>query len=149
MLTQRINRLFPLDRLTDQIESAMGGLLSDWPVLETFAGARAFPAVNLREDNDNLYVEAEVPGLTMNEIEIVVLGNEMTLRGQRRDNGGEKVVYHRRERGIGAFQRVVRLPVDIDANSVEATLKNGVLTVRLPKAPTAKPRKIEVKATGA
>lgn len=149
MLASRQNRLFPLGRLQDEIENVFGNVLGEWPALETLTGTRTFPALNLWEDNDNLFAEAEVPGLTMNDIEVVVMGNELTLKGQRAESDGPQATFHRRERGTGAFQRIVRLPVEIDANGVEANLKNGVLTIKLPKSPAAKPRKIEVKTGGA
>jgi HSP20 family protein len=93
-----------------------------------------------------LHAEAELPGVSMEDIEVMVVGNELTIRGQRRPRPADNVNFHRRERGTGEFSRTVTLPFDIDQNKVEAILKNGILTVVLPKAETAKPRKIKVRS---
>jgi HSP20 family protein len=77
-----------------------------------------------------------------------VVGNELVIQGRRMDLDEEGVSYHRRERGVGEFKRVLRLPVEVDADKVEATLHDGVLLVKLPKAAAAKPRKIQVAASG-
>jgi len=105
-----------------------------------------FPAVNIWEDENSLYAEAELPGVKMEDIEISVVGNELTLKGERKPFAGDDGKYHRRERGVGSFTRVLHLPLDIDAEKVEATLRNGVLLIHLPKAAAALPRKIEVRA---
>lgn len=108
--------------------------------------SRTMPALNVWEDDANLYAELEVPGMNMDDLELTVMGNELSVRGQRKPFEQEGVTYHRRERETGNFSRVVRLPVEIDADRVEASLRHGVLTITLPKAETARPRKIEVKA---
>jgi HSP20 family protein len=109
---------------------------------------RAFPPVNLWEDEQNFYAEAEVPGLKLADIDIHLMGNELSLRGERKSETQEGVSYHRQERETGGFARVVRLPVEVEAGKVEAALKNGILTITLPKAAAARPRRIEVKAAG-
>ncbi|GJQ26800.1 MAG: molecular chaperone Hsp20 [Phycisphaerae bacterium] len=110
------------------------------------ARARTFPALNIWEEGDHLFAEAELPGLGMEDIELFVVGSELTIKGQRKPMVEENANYHRRERGVGEFCRTVTLPVEIDADKVEATLKNGVLTVKLPKAEAARPRKISVRS---
>ncbi len=103
---------------------------------------RAFPAVNVWEDADCLYAEAEVPGLAMSDIEVFVVGNELTIKGRRGDQKSEVVSYHRQERAAGTFARVLTLPYPVNSEKVEASMKDGVLTIVLPKAEEAKPRKI-------
>jgi HSP20 family protein len=106
----------------------------------------AFPAVNVWEDNDAFYLEAEVPGLKQEDVNIAVTQrNVLTLSGERKPEDGEGR-WHRRERGFGRFQRVLRLPAPVDADKVEAKLDNGVLRLTLPKHEDAKPRRIAVKA---
>jgi HSP20 family protein len=117
---------------------------SPWPWGEGSRGA--FPALNVWEDGDNFMVEAELPGLGLGDVEVLVVGNELTIKGERKIEKKEGVSYHRQERGTGSFSRLLRLPVMIDAGKVEASFKDGVLTVRLPKAEAAKPRRIEVKS---
>lgn len=111
-------------------------------------GIRAFPALNVWEDNDCVYVEAELPGVAMEDIEINVVGGELAIKGARRPlNGGNgNRTYHRHERAVGEFSRFLTLPDAIDADRVEAVLKNGVLSIKLPKAEAAKPRRIQVNA---
>ncbi len=126
---------YELDRLFDAFVSPENQLL----------GASAFPALNMWEDDRNLYVEAEVPGLGLKDLEINVQGNELSVKGRRVMLEGENVTYHRRERGTGEFVRFLTLPVEVNAEHVEALLKDGVLNITLPKAETARSRKITVK----
>lgn len=107
--------------------------------------ARVFPPLNVWEDQDKLFVEAETPGLSMSDVEVEVIGNELTIKGERKPFEGQEFTYHRRERGTGSFTRTITLPIEVNAEKVEAVLREGVLTITLPKAETAKPRKISVK----
>jgi HSP20 family protein len=108
---------------------------------------RGFPAVNLWEDAGFMYVEAEVPGLDMKDLEITVAGDELTVKGHRETLDAREYTYHRRERGTGEFARTLRLPVEINADQVEATLVDGVLRIKAAKAEAAKARKIKVTAS--
>ena len=85
-----------------------------------------------------------MPGLKSEDLELSVVGNELTIKGRRDTASEEGTTFHRRERGFGEFVRAIKLPVEVDSAQVSATLVNGVLTVRLPKAEAAKPRKISV-----
>jgi HSP20 family protein len=106
----------------------------------------AFPSVNVWEDSDAFHLEAEVPGLKQEDVNVAVTQrNVLTLSGERKAEDGEGR-WHRRERGFGRFQRVLRLPAPVDADKVEAKLENGVLRLTLPKHEDAKPRRIAVKA---
>lgn len=106
----------------------------------------AFPAVNVWEDADAFFLQAELPGLNQEDVHIAVTQrNVLTLSGERKPVEGDGR-WHRRERGFGRFQRSMRLPAPIDADKVEAKLEYGVLHLRLPKHEDAKPRRIAVKA---
>lgn len=109
-------------------------------------GARAYTALNVWSDETAYFVEAELPGISFDALELSVLGSELTIAGDRPEVVEEGVTYHRRERGAGAFKRVLQLPSDIDAERVSATLEGGVLTIELPKAEAVRPRRIAVKA---
>jgi HSP20 family protein len=112
-----------------------------------FALSGAYPAVDLWEDADNLYVEAELPGMELSDLEILVTGgNQLALRGERKQPSVEGGAWHRRERGFGNFSRAVTLPANVDADKVKAVFHHGVLTITLPKQEESKPRKITVKA---
>lgn len=149
MLTRRHGETHPLQRLRGDMDRLFNDLyreVSGWNPF-AWAGARTFPALNAWEDDQNLYLEAEVPGTKMDDIEVVVVNNELTVKGERPDAAQEGVSYHRRERGVGTFTRHVRLPIAIDADKVEAKLTDGVLTITLPKSAAARPRKIQVKCS--
>ena len=105
---------------------------------------RGQPAVNVWEKDDALVVEMEVPGVKSDEVDVSVAGGDLSIRINRPENGPEEVKFHRRERPTGSFSRVLRLPLEVDANRVEAELHDGVLKIVLPKAESAKPRKINV-----
>lgn len=147
MLSRWGNGLQSIDRLRgemDRLFENLAGGLAPWTDL---VGGGGFPALNVCEDDRNLYVEAEVPGLKMEDLEILVSGGELTIKGDRKGMGEPDVTYHRRERGTGQFTRVIRLAVPVDAEKVEAALQAGVLTVTLPKAESARMRRIEVKSS--
>lgn len=111
----------------------------------TFADEAVYPAVNLWEDAESVHAEAEVPGLKMNDLELLIQGNELTIKGRRGSNSPEGATCHRCERGTGEFTRFMSLPIEVDGERAEATLKDGVLRIVMPKAERAKARKIVVK----
>jgi len=105
------------------------------------------PAVNLWEENDAVVLEAELPGLELQDLEISVTGhNQLAIKGERKAPVVDKGTQHRQERGFGKFTRLITLPFAVDENNVEARFENGVLKVRLPKHESAKPRKIAIKS---
>ncbi len=111
------------------------------------AGFAVYPALNLWEDEGHLYVEAELPGLELSDLEMYVTAqNQLTIKGERKAPAMESSTWHRQERGHGSFSRMIDLPGDVNADKVSAEFKHGVLTVTLPKAEKAKPRRISVKA---
>lgn len=106
-----------------------------------------FPALDLWQDDDNLYVEAELPGMELDDLEIYVSGeNQLGIKGARKTPDQNGATWHRRERKYGTFARAISLPCPVSADDVSAGMKHGVLTVTLPKAQVMKPRRIEVKA---
>jgi HSP20 family protein len=124
----------------DRLFESFGFGTVGWPRL-----GGAYPTVNVWEDSDNVYAEAELPGMELNDLEIYVTGgNQLTIRGERKEPSVANGVWHRQERGFGTFHRVLTLPVDVDADKVEGKLCNGVLTITMPKC--QKPRRIAVKA---
>ncbi|MBN1471290.1 MAG: Hsp20/alpha crystallin family protein [Syntrophaceae bacterium] len=110
------------------------------------SGAGVFPLVNLTEDKDAFYVRAELPGVKSDELNISATANTLSITGERKlADEGKDVRYHRREREAGSFSRIISLPGEVDADRIEADLKNGMLTIRIPKAEAAKPKQITVK----
>lgn len=137
-----------LDALRREVDRAfadfgIGSLRRPWAAAPS---AGVYPLVNIDEDENSVVVEALVPGVTAESLDISVLGNEMTISGEKpAPNGSVKAeAFHRSERGTGRFVRTFDLPVPVDEGNVKAGLKNGVLTVTLAKAEVAKPKKIAV-----
>ena len=149
MTTSRWQVANPVWNQLSQLQQEMNRLFSRWgDDGGRWTGlAGGFPAMNVWEDADQVFVEAELPGLDLKDLEIYVTGgNQLTLKGQRKPAAPEKGVLHRQERAFGSFVRTLTLPFPVDADKVEARLENGVLEVKLAKHETARPRKIEVKA---
>jgi HSP20 family protein len=97
--------------------------------------------VDVRAEEDAYVLTAFVPGLTAEELNIQVLGDTVTIEGEYKQVDEQ---YLLNELPSGAFRRALRLPADLDANHAEATIDNGVLTLRLPKAESARPKTIKV-----
>jgi HSP20 family protein len=149
-MPERVRGTFPqFQQWRDEVDR----LFSNFAAHPTVAGAtryvtgRAFPSVNLWEDNDNLYAECELPGVRSEDLDISVVGNELTFKGRRPDSGEPQATFHRRERGCGPFSRAIAVPSEIDADRVQANLREGVLRITMPKAESAKPRKVQVRTS--
>ena len=105
-----------------------------------------YPAVNIWTNQDGQVISAEMPGVHPEDIDIDVTGDALSISGVRKpDQVSREARYHRRERNYGSFSRTVQLPFMVDTNKVEASLKNGVLLINLPRAEADRPRKITVK----
>lgn len=142
MLARVMDGFAPLMRLHEEMNRLFEDFFQDMPTLRRYGAD--YPGVNVWEDEDNAYLEAELPGLSMDDIEVLVSGNEVTINGERKLEEMPEARYQRRERASGRFSRTLTLPWEIDADHVEAKLQDGVLTVRLPRSPSAKPKKIPV-----
>lgn len=132
-----------------QLRSEMDRLLNGFMGNATNGGSSHFtgrgqPAVNLWDENDSLKLEMELPGVKNEQIDLSVAGDELTVKVKRPDVTEENITYHRRERPVGDFARVLRLPCEVNPDKVTAELQNGVLTLTLAKAEAVKPRKINV-----
>jgi len=110
-------------------------------------GPGVFPPINITQDDDNFYLRAEIPGIKPAELSISALRNRVSIAGKREiPREHERVSYHRKERPEGAFDRTITLPLEVDADHVDAEYADGVLTLTLPKAEQAKPRQIAVRS---
>lgn len=107
------------------------------------------PSVDVKEDDKEITVKAELPGMDEKDIEVLLADNVLTLKGEKKKETEEREKdYYHMERSYGSFKRVIPLPTGIDAKKVNADFKNGVLTVSLPKTEEAavKGKKIPVKS---
>lgn len=106
------------------------------------------PALDIYEDKDKYVAKAELPGLKNEDIDVSLEGNTLTISGERKQEEERKEGdTYRSERYFGRFQRSVTLPARVDASKIQATYKDGVLTVSIPKTEEAKPKQIEVKTS--
>jgi HSP20 family protein len=145
-MRERWQAFNPFWQQLQQFQSEMNRLFNRWGDNDRGNDLATFPPVNVYEDGENLYVEAELPGVTLKDLEIYVNGqDQLILKGERKPQAPEKGVRHRQERSFGTFSRTVTLPFPVDANKVEARLEHGVLRVQLVKHESARPRKIVVK----
>jgi HSP20 family protein len=109
-----------------------------------------FPPLNVWANEEHALLTAEIPGVEADDLEISIVGDTITLSGERLlAETGEDVRYHRHERWHGSFSRTMQLPFRIDVDGVEAQFRNGVLEVTLPRAAEDKPKKISVGGDGA
>lgn len=155
MQTFRAGFALPLEELRDELDRLWTSLTAAPPLHGWGTEPRTglFPAVNLREREDAIVLEAELPGLDVADIDIAVTADEVVLKGTRPEpssggNGeaGERCTWLRRERGTGGFERRLSLPVAVDAGRAEAQLVDGVLTVTCPKSPESQPHKVVVRS---
>jgi len=122
-----------LDRLMDQF----------FTPLEYSQRRAAFPPLNLSQDDANVYVQAEIPGACIEDIELTLAESTLSIKGELKKQEGK---YYRQERPAGLYQRVVTINSPIDRDRIKASLKDGVLEITLPKSEDLKPRKISIDA---
>ena len=132
-ITDRMNRLFQ-ETYGTQSRSEGEGLTSSF-----------VPAVDIYEDEHNVTVKMEVPGIDQKDIDVRLENNTLTVRGERKFEKDEKEEnFHRIERRYGSFYRAFTLPNTLDSDKVQADYDNGVLKIKLAKKAEAKPKQIKV-----
>jgi HSP20 family protein len=108
---------------------------------------RQFPALNLYDAGDHYILSAQLPGVSPEDVDLSITGETLTMRGDRkRPEGVADESYRRQERPFGRWTRTVTLPDRVDSTQVSASFANGILTVTIPKAESARPRHISVTA---
>ena len=134
-LQDRMNRLFD-----ESVRTARTGNADDWALGGSWA-----PAVDIYEQDGNIVMKAELPGVDPKAVDIRLENNTLTLRGERKlDKEVKEDSYHRVERAYGAFSRSFTLPTVVDQGSIKAEYRDGVLKLTLPKREEAKPRQIQI-----
>jgi HSP20 family protein len=120
-----------------------------WNYDETWQGARFQPAVDVYEEENAIVLRAEIPGLTPEDIKLDVHGNTLTLSGERKfEKRTEERGVHRVESAYGSFRRSFTLPDTVETDDIDAELRDGILSVRLPKSARARARSIAVRGAG-
>jgi HSP20 family protein len=133
-----------LSNLRDELDT-----LFEMPFWSNFGGQSQLfsgwsPALDLYQNNDNVVVRVELPGMRKEDIEISLQDGMLTISGERKSETAEGDKAERTERYVGKFRRSISLPTQVDASKVTATYRDGILTVTLPKAEEAKPKQIQV-----
>lgn len=133
------------------LRDAMNSLFEDsfvWPTMGWQAGWRSFPA-DVYDTGEDIVVRAQLPGVTPEQLNVQVVGNTLTIRGEvkheygpSKENGG----FYRQELVSGTFERSFTLPTEVDSAKATAKLEHGILTLTLPKAEAAKPKQIQISA---
>ncbi|HZN54113.1 MAG TPA: Hsp20/alpha crystallin family protein [Candidatus Polarisedimenticolaceae bacterium] len=130
-MSNRLNRTLG-DSFSDRAEDAFGAWV---------------PPVDIFEKQDHLVIRAEIPGAKREDLDVRVENGVLTLHGERkREADVEEGNTHRIERSYGSFTRSFTLPTTVDASKIAATYKDGILEVSVPKAETAKPKRVEIRA---
>ena len=138
---REMNRLF--DDFFQGFDIAPFGALLE----ERFGGFS--PSIDLKEDDKEVSIKAELPGIDEKDIEVLLSDDALTIKGEKKEEKEERGKdYYHMERTYGSFNRVVPLPLGVDTTNVEAHFKNGVLSIKLPKTEEAKAKgkKIPIKA---
>jgi len=132
-----------IDRLRRQLDRAAAGRE---PQSFRAPGTGVFPLLDLTEDTENYYLRAELPGLKGEDLNIQATDNNISISGERKlPEENENARFHRRERDSGRFSRAVTLPGKIDNDKISANISDGILTVTVPKADSARPKQIQIK----
>jgi HSP20 family protein len=139
---ERWEPLRDIDEVADRMRRMLDETFGGWPSQLAEAAAWS-PAVDIEETDDAYVVEAELPGVRREDVDIEMVGSELTITGEIKERE-RKGVLRRQTRRVGRFDYRVTLPNDVDADRIEANLKDGVLTVRVPKAERAQRRRIEI-----
>ena len=133
----------------NQLKQRLDRLFDEWwpSFRKPEAPSGGFPLISLRENRDHYILEAEVPGVKAEDLKVQTTTSRVIISGERKTaNPDENVSYHCKEREGGKFSRAIDLSGEFDPDKIEASLRNGVLTMRLPKTEATKSRQIPIKA---
>lgn len=139
-----ITRWDPFEDL-EHLQQQLAEVFPSWAGLRTGAGANSehIPLADVEESNDAFVIELDLPGLKKEDINIALSGHRLTVTGERKEHQREGVL-RRRTRTVGQFRYEIVLPVDVDDKKVEASLNEGVLSIRIPKHTAEVPKRIEI-----
>jgi len=131
----------------DQLQREMNRLF-DSSSRGRVISAPSYPAINIWTNDEGMLISAEMPAVHPDDINIDVNADALSISGDRKpDEVAKEAIFHRRERSYGSFSRTIQLPFMVDTNKVEASFRNGVLMISLPRAEADKPKKITIKSS--
>lgn len=145
----------PYRAMRETMNSVMEDFLSDWPLMRVrpfeWRMQEFSPSIDIIDEEKNIRIEAEVPGMNPEDIDITVTRDSIIVKGEKKSESEEErqgVRYS--ERSFGSFQRVIPMPADIETDRIEARFKNGVLDIILPRSEQSlqQSRKIQIKSEG-
>lgn len=142
----RLDLFQEMDMLRREIDHAFRGIGRGATFLPGI-GAGEYPRMNLSQDDNNYYVEALIPGIDPDALDLNLMRGALTLSGERKEDENDGRTWHRHERGSGKFMRTIELPDSIDNSKVDAEYRHGVLVITLPKPQREQPKKISVRAS--
>ena len=130
------------------LRNTMDRLFDNFMMEPTWSNENMGMAMDVSENDNEFLVKASLPGVKPEDIDITLNNNTLTIKGESKsDEEKEGEHYHMRERRFGTFSRSISLPNSVKADDISANYEDGILTLRLPKAEEAKPRRIEVKGS--
>lgn len=134
-----------LSGFQDEMNQLFEDFFGRVPSRRMFAEGFWAPLMDIEETKDEILVKAELPGMRKEDVKIQINNDVLSITGERkREEETRDKTFHRIERAYGKFQRMIRLPAEVDATKVKATYENGVLTIKLPKSEQAKPKEIAI-----
>lgn len=131
----------------DQLQREMNRLF-DSSSRGRVVSAPSYPAINIWTNDEGMLISAEMPAVQPDDINIDVNADALSISGDRKpDEVAKEAIFHRRERSYGSFSRTIQLPFMVDTNKVEASFRNGILMISMPRAEADKPKKITIKSS--
>merc|ERR1711879_915156 len=136
-----------MERYFDQLFKNPFSLMtrSSWPGFDFPRMEGMSPSVDIFEEKGKVIIKADIPGINKDDLDVSITENTVTISGEKKqEEKVERKDYHREERRYGSFCRRFRLPADVDADKAEASFKNGVLEISLPKTKESKQKKVTI-----
>ena len=143
-LRRRQGEMNPLTKIHNEMDDLFGSFFEDWD-LPMIRPSR-WPVLDIAENENEFIVKAEVPGCKAEDIDISVNNNRLTISGEKKQEQEQKEKgYYHLERSFGSFRREISLGCDVDSSKIDATYKDGILNIKLPKAEKTRPVKVKIK----
>jgi len=144
MFLQRWSPFFDVQKTLDEMDRMLNAVGQPLGLRSVPRGT--FPTINVYDRGNAAILTAELPGVKPEDVELTVLGDSLTLKGERKSEQTNGERYYRQERPTGVFERTVTLPTAINPDSVKAEYRDGILTVHMEKEEKAKVKKVQIKS---